>query len=545
MSTPFDGRSDDSAGWSRPADEPASATAHTSSATATATAAPADDVLAGGSRRGGRGKWIGIGAGLAALAVVGAGTAIAVNALRGGGAQPEDLIPAAAIAYFDVDLDPSAGQKIDARGFLRKFPQLKDRIGEGSDLKKVFFEEALKDSDSKLDYERDIAPWLGDRLGIGVLAPKGAGEQPEVVGALQVKDEDAAREGLRKLNESDDRNEDAGYVLRDGYAIIAKNQGDAQRLADAAAQANLGDAESFRGDMERLGDTGIGTLWMDATKARTIISDLAAAAPGGATLPKAQLDQIQGRYAFTVRFEGDDLEVVGQGVDLPAVPKTAPGGGTGIAQLPDSSVAAVAFVGGADYLRDGWTRLLDAAKSSGADIEAQLGQLEQQFRVSLPEDLAVLLGDGFALALDKQGLDSGDIAVGARIRTDQDKAESVLDNLERILREQGTAVPIARDRIDGGIVLASSEAYADKLVAGGRLGESEQFKAALPEVDGADVAVWADVDSLVDALPASAWDGEDDRTAREVMRVIDGVGLTATVDADARASEFRMKVVTR
>src|SRR5215211_5833386 len=105
-------------------------------------------------------------AGALVLALVG-GVSWAVGSLSGGGAQPEDALPAGAVAFAKVDLDPSAGQKIDGFRFLRKFPGLRDRVPLDGDVREVLFD-AVADAAGwqDIDFDADVDPWLGDRLGV-------------------------------------------------------------------------------------------------------------------------------------------------------------------------------------------------------------------------------------------------------------------------------------------------------------------------------------------------------------------------------------------
>ncbi|MEP6762074.1 MAG: hypothetical protein ABJA93_12025, partial [Sporichthyaceae bacterium] len=95
------------------------------------------------------------------------GVTVAVRGLSGGGSQPEDALPGGAIAFAKVDLDPAAGQKINAIRFLRKFPALKDKVGLNADLRKSLFT-GMADSAGwgDLSFEKDVAPWLGQRIGV-------------------------------------------------------------------------------------------------------------------------------------------------------------------------------------------------------------------------------------------------------------------------------------------------------------------------------------------------------------------------------------------
>ena len=63
-----------------------------------------------------------VGAAAASVLAIAGGAYVAYGALSGGGAQPETVVPAAAAAYAEVDLDPAASQKVAAFRFLHRFP---------------------------------------------------------------------------------------------------------------------------------------------------------------------------------------------------------------------------------------------------------------------------------------------------------------------------------------------------------------------------------------------------------------------------------------
>ena len=108
---------------------------------------------------------------LLVLALIG-GVTVAVRGLSGGGAQPEDALPGGAFAFAKVDLDPSAGQKINALRFLRKFPALRDKVSLNGDLRETLFESVSESAGwEKLDYDQDVEPWLGSRVAIAAYSP--------------------------------------------------------------------------------------------------------------------------------------------------------------------------------------------------------------------------------------------------------------------------------------------------------------------------------------------------------------------------------------
>ncbi|MGH3333638.1 MAG: DUF3352 domain-containing protein, partial [Nocardioidaceae bacterium] len=128
----------------------------------------------------GRGKRFLIGGLVAGLVGGVAFGGIAVGMfLSGGGTQPEDVLPADTIAFARIDLDPSAGQKLNAVRLLDKFPSLDAK---GDDLKATLLEDMFDDNPFGMKYDTDIAPWIGDRAAVAVLPAPGT--EDEVTAAV-------------------------------------------------------------------------------------------------------------------------------------------------------------------------------------------------------------------------------------------------------------------------------------------------------------------------------------------------------------------------
>ncbi len=151
--------------------------------------------------RGGKGLAIGISAALV-VGLLGGGAVFAYSKLSGGGPQPEEALPASTVAFMKVDLNPSAGQKVDGFRFARKFPELRKQLeglDENGDLREEVFKAIQKSGDATdLDYEKDIKPWLGDRMAVAAVKDDG-GSGPIPVFALAITDQDKAKEGLDKI----------------------------------------------------------------------------------------------------------------------------------------------------------------------------------------------------------------------------------------------------------------------------------------------------------------------------------------------------------
>ncbi|MEU6410751.1 DUF3352 domain-containing protein [Microbispora sp. NPDC046933] len=456
------------------------------------------------------------------VGVVGGGGVWAASKLSGGGTQPQDVLPANALAYVRLDLDPSAGQKLALFGIARKFSATRDSFG-GDDPRKALVTAVQKDDPdlSKVDYARDVEPWLGDRVGLAALPSDGGGD-PVGALAVQVKDEAAARTGIAKMGLGDGK---GGLAFRDGYAIIATSQ----KLADEYAKAApLSGEPRFAADLDALGEQGVLSFWMDVEKiAEAGWSDVTAT---------PVLQQIRGmRFAGALRFSGDYAELAGitrGGTAMPGRPEPVK-----IGQLPASTVAAASISGLGDLLREQWPSIEQTATGSGGDMVKQvLDEARARYGLSLPDDLATLLGRSLTLALDEQDLDGPQPRVGAVLTTDTAKARDVVDRVKGHLNGMERSADFATAEGDGRFVIASTQEYADALNGAGTLGESETFKIAVPDAANATYALYADLDRL-EKLYLDGLNGQE-RADAEKLRAI---GLSGTQGEDG--STFTLRVV--
>ena len=172
-------------------------------------ASPTVDVLAGGpgqpaepavpvSRRRSRG---GVVAGVVAvlLVVVAAAGYAAWAKLNGGGAQPDEVLPADTFAMVKLDLDPPAGQKVEVYRLLQRFPHLTQITGSDEDVKGWLLRRlSMAAADAPgVNFDRDIKPWLGDRVAVAAVPD---GDSVDGLLVVQVTDEKAASEAMSKFS---------------------------------------------------------------------------------------------------------------------------------------------------------------------------------------------------------------------------------------------------------------------------------------------------------------------------------------------------------
>ena len=476
-----------------------------------------------------RAPWALVGAaGVLVLALVG-GVTYAVGALSGGGSQPADALPSGAFAAVTLDLDPSAGQKLDGFRFLRKFPALRDKVPANGDVREVMFDAVADDAGwGKVDFDSEVAPWLGKRIGVAMYPPTSSTDgfrQPTIAVALQVSDQDAAETGLDRLAVASARNGTPrpGWAFSGDYAVLAETQAIADRMVRDAESASLASDPHFATDVAAAED-GILLAWADMGAAgKALGADSLFAGPTSGLLGGAA--GASGRSTLVARFDGPDVfEVVGRATDA-----TTAGWSshpvTGLAELPASSVLAFGLADGNTLVPKAYDSMRQSFGKQGQDLDDAVASLEHDYGIRVPDDIAVLLGDNLVVALD--GTKSDAIEVGARVSTDVAKAQAVLDKVEAALRDTGGDFPVVRREAGGDLVIASTDRQAGKLAASGTLGQVPAFQRALPDLGDADVAVWVDPAELIDALFGD-FGGDDGGSPDPNLEPIDGIGVTVS-----------------
>ncbi|MFC7716371.1 hypothetical protein [Nonomuraea recticatena] len=115
-----------------------------------------------------------------------------------------------------------------------------------------------------------------------------------------------------------------------------------------------------------------------------------------------------------------------------------------------------------------------AAAPDGASFQQFVDMAQQKYGLTLPADLATLLGKNLTVALDGDGLatmgQSGQLPkVGVRIVTDPAKAQEVIGKIEKAFTDAGQPAPqIAKVPGDGTLTLATTPEYAKQLSEGAR-----------------------------------------------------------------------------
>ncbi len=460
-------------------------------------------------KRGARGLLVVAASVVLALILAGVGYA-AYSSHSGEDSQPAEALPGSALGYFRIDMDPSAAQKLNALQLLQKFPAFTDATSissDSTDLRKKLFEIAQdrRGACAGVDYDTDIAPWVGDRLGVAVLPPVGGDPTPSFAIALQVQDQDAAIEGFADVTSACGGKVGSYGVapVGSGYILFAKTDALATRYASDAESSPLSHSGAFTADMKQLGDQGVASMWLDYQQAAALI-------PPGSVSSQLRLSMIaQGAnsVAAALRFNESYLE-------LAAVSDGAkPGASTGtnpVVNLPDTTIAALSVSGAAAAVDQGWSSLGELLAGQGESIDVITKQVQQETGLVLPDDLKALLGDNITVALDGNGLDllalgigndPSQLRLGARVTTDTATFDAVFDKLADFVRARGGGeLPVTKVDGDGFVTVATNKDYANQLAGEGSLGDDEAFRNAVPDAESARAVFYLNFDGIEDQV---------------------------------------------
>ncbi|CAN5472133.1 hypothetical protein BH10ACT10_BH10ACT10_09010 [soil metagenome] len=485
-----------------------------------------------------RGRRTGLvaGAAVAVVAAVGVG-AYGVVQLMAGGSSPATAVPADAIGYVSLDLDPSASQKIEAFKILRKFPAIKKQLGSRDDLRRAVFDEIQKSGDCKgVDYAQDIEPWIGDRVALAAVPDSKVGATPLFV--LQVTDEAKAKAGARRLEScggtaTDGGDKPAGLAFVGDYLLVAETQSEADSMAKDAEASTLADSSEFTTAMDRVGDPGIVTMYVskDAPAAFAKASG-SSSDPGRIT---SMFKDFQGA-AGVVRFAGGAVEAEFTGKGLPSGIGAAQGPDVGT--LPGSTAAALA-VG----FKEGWVKdyvaQMNDLLGDGASVDQMLAEGERATGLQLPEDVETLLGSGLTVSIDgktdlkalTESPDPSQVPAGIRIYGDPAKITPIIDKLKAAAGPDADLVKVSTG--DGIVTVGFDQAYVDGLRDKGGLGDVSAFTDVVPDASRATGTFYVNFDAgdgWAEQLADLISDGDPEVKAN--IAPLDALGVSTWLDDD-------------
>jgi|GEM_PF-6674096 len=542
------------------------------------------------------GKRVALIAGLTVVALAMAGTG-AIAAYQkflgpdGGVADSAQALPATTFAMVELSIEPSTQQKLALGkmwGNLDGLTTLMEESEEdaklvgdtGTELRPYVWNALIEEIgvDTSLKYDKDVAPWLGGRIAIGVVGSAKTVEESLVI-AIECKDE---KRGLAAVNQLIADIDDAAIQglhveARNGFVVITSASLD----LDAAYEYGvLADQEDFSSVIDELGSRGLASYWMNNYGAAHAISrwmgDLMSQDDAATALAKIDKNAAQ---ASVLRALDNGLEIQTRATADGAAPTAsdAAGAGAQLGSLPDTTAMAMSVqnVGdivdtalSTDVLYGGLSQsvagmLLPYAGMFGSGIDSSPSYVEEArasaedaLGLSIPDGINEVFGGGLILAVDQDlncnfsfdGSDPGSCDnpnIAALVATDD--ASRVVSTVEGwgdgevkgLLNDAGIESTVSDD---GSLVSWGTGSYARGLVDSrtAALSSLPAFASALPDRDKATAAMYVSIPGVVKI--AEDMEGELDRDGKLVFDDFAAVGLTSYTDPSG-VTTSRMRII--
>jgi hypothetical protein len=454
-------------------------------------------------------------ASLAALSLLAAVVVACGGGAAAGDADPASAVPADAVGYLEATVRPEGGLRDDARAAAGKVLRTDDPDAKVREL----IDRSLAESDAKIQFERDIKPWLGKRAGVWFSGRLDADGEPEVVIVAAVTDPEAALDAVRKgdrgLVTKRSYNGVDYEVDKDGFAagivddfLAAGDEPAFKRTVDASKGDSLADSDRYRTGVDRLDDGRLAHLYLDLAR---VVRLSMQREPGG----EEQLRQIEtlvpldrlGPLMASFSADADRLTVdarmdAKRSGALGALGSLSSGGGTPLLkELPGDAWGAF---GAPKYGQS-----LKAAVDQYAGVlggAAARQQLRSQFGIDLDEDILSWVGD-VAVFVRGTSLTALDGGVVIQV-TDEGKAAKGFGKLVGLL-QVGSGLRAKPVKVDGAetafavavpdtlskpivfarsaskvVVAYGTAAAAAALRPAAKLGDSETYQQAKDALDG-------------------------------------------------------------
>lgn len=456
------------------------------------------------------------------------------------------VVPADTPIYVNVYLQPSTAQQMNLGGLLGRLPGFGDQATLDSKV-----DEAVQQllAGSGVDYRRDIKPWLGDQLAVGVTP---TGTNPDDLNTLlvaDVKDRALADEALSRLVSqegaapSQETYREVPMVigateshafLDEGHLLVIGSDADRVRSAidvSSGATPALGAESAFRTAMSRLPADHLASAYLDLDR-------LAAAA--GVT------GQLSGYSSASIALvaEQDGLHLVGQAPFDESNAGASARAGFALSTEPSSLSGWMPADTQAEAVVFGLQQLLGDAESQigqqpGTDQVAQaIAQLRAVVAFGLglnvDEDLLPLLDRETAVAITSfdAGAPHGQLLLRP---SDTVAAQASLDRIRDALQQRGAQVSstefggVSITTLDVPNIAAVSYAMSDGVVIIG-LSADDVATALTAHASGASLGASAGYQKTF----ASAGGRGGNELYTDLARLLNAVRATVALPADTR-----------
>jgi len=476
----------------------------------------------------------------------------AVLTLTGCGASEKassgaaEIVPANAPAFVAVDSNADSSQWQQIEELLKKFPD----GGQLFSMLRSSFE-----GDTKLDWERDVKPALGDEIDLVWLDLNAKGEN--VVAVTKPKDKEKFLAAVKKANASDESGNELVVGEHEDWVLFSDSQAKIDRFKQQVpTDDNLADDETYKDAVAELPDDSLVAAFARGRALLEVIEDTA-------LLPTGSLFQLQAGQrpefiaaALAAQDEGMRFVTASRTEDQSA-DQVEPFESKLLADVPGDAVAFLSFHGG-DVLDKQLQQLQGEAMAKGA-----LEEFERMFGLKI-DAITGLFKNEVALYA-RAGTPFPEVTLLLEAPNEQE-ALATVDNLLSKLTKAAPARPCQEQEqagvtvkcvgfsgfsiryaaFDGKVVVTTGAQSIEEIRSGGpRLADDDAFKDARDAAGMPDETagfVWLDFeDGLPLVFGLAEASGDSDEIPQEIRRNLEPLrSLVAWADSEGRTSSAEL-----
>jgi hypothetical protein len=489
----------------------------------------------------------------------------------GGAGDPASLVPASAPVYVEASVRPEGNLREDALAAAGKLLRTDDPAGELREQ----FDKAIAEGGGGLTWEKDFAPWLGEKAALW--ATNVEAEEPSFVAIAATTDAEAAAAAIQRFKQQDgsayEKRSHAGVdyeVNPDGVAaaivddfLVYGSEDAFKRTAETADGGDaLADADHYQNAIDDLEDDRLALLFGDSK---------ALWETGSEEDPETEavFDQITRVLAFdkvgptagSFHADGNALTVDSLTFDVPEGPLrtlfTLLGGASSelMPELPGDAWGAFAI-----------PKLGEASQQMFADVAGALGgaaaaaQVKEATGLDLQQDVFSWIGDTgvFVRGTSEPELD-GALVIQS---TDDGRASAAFGKIIGLIGKESGAPPkpieltgaesafsiVAPDvpkpivlaRGEGRVVVAYGEDAAKvALDPATKLGDSELYRRAKDTLgNGTEPGLLLSMPSIVALVDAIGEADADWAEFKPYLQSIDAITTGGKLDGDTVESRI-------
>jgi hypothetical protein len=390
----------------------------------------------------------------------------------GGASDPAAAVPATAPVYVEADVHPDGKLGDDETAVLKKLLRTNDPAAK---LHGLIDRAGRKDG---VTYDRDIAPWLGDRVGVAITSYSGG--KPAFVAVSGSKDDAKARAALnkgRKVVKRTYKGTDYSYDAKDqsasaafGGRAFAGTESGLRAAIDATKGQSLAESNGLRSAREKVASERAGFAYFDVQGLLRLVQQgaggqdpqigAAVSALGGA-LPKT--------IAAALEADPDLIRVDAVSLGTPKSAGSGKSGADAVGALPGDAFAAAGFADlGGSIQRS--LKNIGGSGLGGVGIEALMRQFQTQTGLDLRQDLLSWMGDaGLYVSGDSVSALHGALVVKSTDPARTRKAIGALQRLARRTAKTAKVRPLSASGVERGFSIQSPGApRIDVALAGDR-----------------------------------------------------------------------------